>query len=406
MANNPETVNTISDDTVSLASKSYNKVRKIRDDYNEKLNQDQSGLFRANYKFPQNMDRNQPGRIKFTAIKLDESAIGKLVNKAGGLIGKSRAFIKGAVNGADNILDPTGAINAGIAAANNEEERQSVAEERKRKQFETENAGKSLARDAGQLFTDLAGVSSEVTEKEAPVGSVTLPLLRGLRFSDKANYETANLGVLGAGLEALLSDDPLQASGEFDNAAAGVIAQTLAKAVGVGATGLIGGALGGFGGAAIGAVAGGDLGDALGNTVKSATRVTMAPNKRTLFNDVDVRRFSFQFKMIAMNEKEAQTIKEIVKFFRYELYPETITASEGGLPFGYKFPNVWQIDIYDKEDKNPAFDIQRCFLESVDTTFNQTATGMFDGKYFVEVDVSLNFTEITALDKKKVEVGF
>jgi hypothetical protein len=35
-------------------------------------------------------------------------------------------------------------------------------------------------------------------------GSVILPLQRDLRFSDNVAYETANLGVLGGGLETAL----------------------------------------------------------------------------------------------------------------------------------------------------------------------------------------------------------
>ena len=43
----------------------------------------------------------------------------------------------------------------------------------------------------------------------------------------------------------------------------------------------------------------------------------------------------------------------------------------------------------------------------MDTTFNQTATGgMFDGEYFVEVDVSLRFQEINVLERDLIEDGY
>jgi hypothetical protein len=110
--------------------------------------------------------------------------------------------------------------------------------------------------------------------------------------------------------------------------------------------------------------------------------------------------------MIAKNREESREIKNIIKFFRHEVYPEAIRITEGGLPFAYEFPNVFSIDIKNKVGNNPGFNIQRCYLESVNTTFNQQATGLYEGEEFIEVDVSLNFRELSAMDKTKVRQGF
>ena len=112
--------------------------------------------------------------------------------------------------------------------------------------------------------------------------------------------------------------------------------------------------------------------------------------------------------MIAKSEKESLEIKKIIQFFRREVYPESNNV-DGTIPFAYTFPNIFEINILDGKQKNPGFDVQRCYLQSVQTNFNQTSTGMFEGKnrnYFIEVDMTLNFIEFATLDKNKVREGF
>ena len=110
--------------------------------------------------------------------------------------------------------------------------------------------------------------------------------------------------------------------------------------------------------------------------------------------------------MIANNAREAEEIKNIVKFFRQELYPEKISLGESGVPLGYKFPNVFDIQVKNKNNDDAAFKIQQCYLRDIQTSFNSTASGMYNDGQFVEVDISLAFQEIVALDKQKIRDGY
>ena len=250
--------------------------------------------------------------------------------------------------------------------------------------------------------------SYENTNADNPVGSVTLPLFRGLSYNDGVTFNSVDVGLLGAAGDIGAADN----NGRLTGAAKGLSSQVAAKAVGAltgpavagGVSKLFGG--GAVGGALVGAVAGGDLSASAGAVAKSATRVSTAPNERMLFERVNLRTFQFTFKMIAKSPEEQREIKNIVKFFRQEVYPEAIRITEGGAPFAYEFPNVFSIDVKNRNGSNPGFDIQRCYLESVGTQFNATATGLYDGTEFIEVDVTLNFKEISALDKSKVRKGF
>lgn len=231
------------------------------------------------------------------------------------------------------------------------------------------------------------------------LGSVTLPLQRSLTFADGVTYNEAELGIIGALPDAgEISMD----NGRLGGAAKALGSQIAAKAAGLALGAGVGAAAAKGPGFLVGAVATGNLADQAGAAATAASRVAVAPNQRTQFDRVNLRTFNFTFKMVARNRPEQQQIKNIVQFFREELYPEAIKITDDGLPFAYEFPNVFDIRIENKSKKEPAPKIQRCYLESVQTVYNATASGMYDGEEFVEVDIALSFKEITALDKSKV----
>lgn len=240
------------------------------------------------------------------------------------------------------------------------------------------------------------------------VGTVMLPMQRGITYSDGVNYQEASTNT-GAGLIRALTPDGEGAStesGAITGATKGIAAQMAVKAATLAVPGVVGKL---FGAGLLGAGAGFIAGEGISNAVRESTRVTTNPNIRTIFEGVNMRSFSFPFRMIAKSEKESQEIKKIIQFFRREVYPEAINVDET-IPFAYKFPNIFEIMLLDSKSNTPAFKFQRCYLKSIDTVFNQTATGMYEGKdgknYFIEVDMTLNFIEFSTLDKNKVREGF
>lgn len=261
-------------------------------------------------------------------------------------------------------------------------------------------------KDLAQLSTTLE--SYENLAGGVKQGSVILPLQRDLRFSDNVSYETANLGVIGGGLEtALGGKNPFagatKGDGSFSTAAAALAAQSVAKMGGLALGALVGAR---FGSALGGAVLGSGATEGLGDAVKSATRIASTPNARTMFKEVNLRQFAFTFKMVATSAAEADQIKNIVKFFRQELYPEKVTLGANKVPIGYKFPNVFQIDVKNQFGRDAAHKIQRCYLRDVQTSYNATGNGMLIDGNFIEVDISLSFQEVSALDKNKVRDEF
>lgn len=369
------------------------------------------------YKYPLTLSANYPARIIFKAIKVDGVDLAEKIGSGFSSLLKGigsaayNATPLGLTAGAVGAGLATGVVGAGAAAVG-----KTLAQGRN-----DESATASVADEGVDAETkqDIAQSEKEVEqslmsyENNGPgveVGQVTLPLPRDLRFSDAAQYETANLGTIGGALEgALEGQNPFTGAtqqGQFLTTASALAAQAIAKGVGEATGAAIGAAVGRGPGAILGTSVAGNTFDGMSPAVRSATRIATAPNQRTLFSQVNIRNFAFAFKMIANNEQEAREIKNIVKFFRQELYPEKIPLGESGVPLGYKFPNMFEIDIKNRFGENPAFKIQRCYLRDIQTSFNATAAGMHTDGQFIEVDISLSFQEIVALDKAKVREGY
>ena len=146
----------------------------------------------------------------------------------------------------------------------------------------------------------------------------------------------------------------------------------------------------------------------IGEGVSSALRVTTNPNQRQLFKEVNVREFSFNFKLIPVSKEEADMAVDLVKFFRTELYPEdAIHIDTGGtqtVPIGYRYPNTFDI-MFKHKDKKIAHRLLPSYLYSMQTVYNGTGAGFFEDGNFSEIEITLNFRESRTLTKALVRDG-
>lgn len=263
----------------------------------------------------------------------------------------------------------------------------------------------SLASLGGDVLASFVGNSAERNSTAQPTksvsgGGVTLYLPPGLQYRDNVAYEGTDLGVVGAFAErgvslgeSLLENTQSLIEGLKGDAIAGQ--NELAKLAAVEAAKLNPKNL-------LGASAGG-----VAAAAQVRAGVTLNPNTRVLFKRVNLREFAFSFKLIAKSGDEAQSIEDIVKFFRTQLYPETFSVS--GVGVGYKFPELFNIDIsYQGSGPDSTWNppkIKQCYLRDVGTTYNATAMSFHkDGKP-MEVDLSLSFMESAALERADVRDG-
>ena len=237
--------------------------------------------------------------------------------------------------------------------------------------------------------------------KGEPIVDMYFPLT--MQFNDNAQYDNANLGGIGASIEAAVSagagalEATLNSISEsteeiFDlitgNEKLGETATRLAAAKVIKA-----------------------LPAGISNALTLTNRAIINPNTRAIFRGVALREFTFQFKMIAESQQEAATIEKIVKHFRKELYPGTYSLPVGvegvEADVGFKFPNVFEIIFKYKGAKNDRLPkLHHCYLRNVSYTVNPTGGSFRRDGQPNEIDLTLSFVERKTLNKDDIKAGY
>ena len=226
--------------------------------------------------------------------------------------------------------------------------------------------------------------------------TVTLFLPQAIQINDRADYENISLGILGA--------STAEGMRQGEN-----LIPTVVKSVGASVNSMIDAIVGGGSLATeTGRLATTRASSLIPNSkvrgaVRSGSRVAVNPNTRALFKEIPLREFTFTFKMIPTSYQESVHIKQIVKFFRTELYPSLINIAETDIPAGYEMPNVFDIKMfYKNESKQLATKILPSYLRNFTATYNSSSQAFFEGGDFTEVDISMSFVESSTLHKKLV----
>ena len=158
---------------------------------------------------------------------------------------------------------------------------------------------------------------------------------------------------------------------------------------------------------------------AFDGAIRGTTRISPIANIKLLYDKPAQREFSFTFKMIPTSLEEAKEIEAIVKFFRTELYAEEVRADIGALgdplAIAYKFPNEIDISMHytksgfadtSEGQKAKWIKLKPCYLRSVSSNFNQVQQSFYEGGFWQEVDIQLQFKENELLSKQDVQEGF
>lgn len=138
------------------------------------------------------------------------------------------------------------------------------------------------------------------------------------------------------------------------------------------------------------------------DVVNFLSRKVKSPNTHTTFQGVNMRNFSFDFRMVAEEKSESDQIKQIIDFLRVNTYPE-LSSNTGFISF-LKFPPLWTIQfLYNGNENSYMPVIDYCFLQNVSTVYNTQESSFFEetGAPF-DVSVSLSFVESKAQDKKSI----
>ena len=139
----------------------------------------------------------------------------------------------------------------------------------------------------------------------------------------------------------------------------------------------------------------------VGRAVRTKFGITANPHLRSVFDQVELRKFGFEYDLVPNNAQEAQTVKRIIRFFRENLYPETIGVQDAP-DIAYRFPTKFEIS-YTFQGKRIAHRIKPCYLTRVKTQFNNQGQGLYHDGEFISTKLELGFQEETTLSKKDVQ---
>lgn len=197
------------------------------------------------------------------------------------------------------------------------------------------------------------------------VGSINLYMPQNLETNSSVDYETAALGGTGAGVAE---------ASRAENLDAGAIAGQLIP---------------------------GGIQDLLSSGNRRAI-LGIATNRVTnnfsfqVFNSVLHRQFAYEFRMMAKDENESKTIKEISDMFLFFMLPARTTEGNIGL---YEVPCQWEID-YLRKGASLRYHMQprNCFLQSVDVSYGGDAgNSTYNDGAPMDVTIRLQFIEIEPL---------
>ena len=146
-----------------------------------------------------------------------------------------------------------------------------------------------------------------------------------------------------------------------------------------------------------------------GAAISAELGVVMNPRKEQMFQGIDMRTFVFNFVFIPRNEKEAKTVADIIKVFRFHAHPELSANSAF-----FNFPSEFEIKyrVFDKNDgtvkDNPVVPkIQRCYLDNITTNYTP------DDVYYAfkngmppKITLGLSFKEAEYITRQHVNEGF
>lgn len=156
----------------------------------------------------------------------------------------------------------------------------------------------------------------------------------------------------------------------------------------------------------------GAAGQALANprsTVSSIAKLSgnpINPMNEIVFSSTQVRQFAFELLMAPRNEKESQSIHDIIKTLRFHASPEINTNT-----FGLMWipPAEFDITFFNKGVENmKMLRINTCVLERIEVDYAPTAGtfSTFRNGHPVAVRLSMGFRELEPIHKQRVLQGF
>jgi len=237
----------------------------------------------------------------------------------------------------------------------------------------------------------------------------TLPIPAQLTVNSKVEYEAGGIGAFAAAAAGRLNVQGAKSDitnmlrsgyegakdifkvGDVFSESAITENSEIAGLLAGGAATLAAGKLGSLGTAVAGAVSVNSFLQGAGLQAGLA----LNPHMAVLFKSVGLRTFGFQYKFIARNQQESNTIRDIITTLKYHMHPEFYAGN-----LAFKYPDSFEID-FSSNRKNWLFTIKNSVLTDLTVNYNGENMPIFfeDVGAPVSIDIQMTFQETEIFTK-------
>lgn len=219
------------------------------------------------------------------------------------------------------------------------------------------------------------------------IGKCALYMPPGVSFADGAGYSTFEMGPLGsdiaAGISSGIGADSIKSVLDSATAAANSNAdlRTIMAGKMIQNAAMVPGA------------------DKVSDIYQASKSITVNPNITTAFQNMNIRSFVFNFKLVPDRQEDSAMIKKIQNFFRELMYADT--AGQGYL---LSYPAKWSIKFKNSAyQENPYYPkIFESYLTNFQTSYNASGHLHHRDDAPTEVDISLTFQETRVLTQQDI----
>ena len=238
--------------------------------------------------------------------------------------------------------------------------------------------------DSGSNYLQLTAIDKDGDS----LGSISLYSPPNIAFSDGAGFSTFDMGPIGSqianemggglnsdSIKSIVDKNIAMANNNADikTILAGKIIQNSASVPGL---------------------------DRLSDIYQKSKSIAINPNTVTSFQNMNIRSFVFNFKLVAESQEESITIKQMQNFIRTYMY--AASATNGYL---LSYPAKWKIKFVlgGSTRRNPFLpQIYESYLTNFQTTYNASSHLTFADGSPTEVDVSMTFQETRVLTQNDI----
>ena len=133
--------------------------------------------------------------------------------------------------------------------------------------------------------------------------------------------------------------------------------------------------------------------------VESGLKNVTNPFREQFFERVDFRTFNFRHTFMAKNESELNSIRDIIKCFKFHMHPELV----GTYNLMFLYPSEFLIKYMYKDAENDFFNkISTCVLEDMNVEYGGDIFATFENGAPVEVNMTLRFKELELVTKERI----